>query len=77
MPCKDITIEEAKIRFLKSWARLNIPENALGKKIKQDDEEFVVLGLGYRIRDNGLVVKEVKTGEIRRLPITLVQNKIL
>lgn len=74
MPCKYITIEEAKLRFQKNWARLNIPETVLSQIIKHEEQEYEVLGLGYRIRQNGLVVKDVKTGEIHRLPISLVQN---
>jgi hypothetical protein len=73
MPCKDITIEEAKLRFQKKSARLNIPETVLGQIIKHQDIEYEVLGLGYRIRQNGLVVKDVKTGEIHRLPISIIQ----
>jgi hypothetical protein len=76
MPCKDITIEEAKLRFQKKWARLNIPETILGTTIKHNEQEYEVLGLGYRVRQNGLVVKDVKTGEIHRLPISLVQAQV-
>jgi len=75
MPCKDITIEEAKLRFQKKWARLNIPETILGTIIKHNEQEYEVLGLGYRVRQNGLVVKDVKTGEIHRLPISIVQKQ--
>jgi hypothetical protein len=73
MPCKDITIEEAKLRFQLKWAKLNIPETALGQIIKYEDQEYEILGLGYRIRQNGLVVKNVKTGEICRLPIATIK----
>ena len=74
MPCKNITIEEARLRFQKKWAQLNIPEKILGQIIKHEEQEYEVLGLGYRIRQNGLVVKDVKTGIIHRFSISLVQN---
>lgn len=66
--------QQAKIQFEKNASNYNLALDLLGKEFTIKNELYQFVGFSRRIRKNPVIMKNLKTQELHKFPMNIIQT---